>query len=53
MFYVAKKYLLEKDSPQAHCLPDKFEDLSDPLKVQIIKLGKLAFEGALKQEITF
>ena len=48
-----KKYLIEKDDPQADHLPDKFEELSDPLKVQLVKLGELAFEGALKQEIIF
>ena len=52
-FVLLKKYLIEKSDPQANHLPDKFEDLSGSLKEQLIKLGKLAFEGALKQEITF
>ena len=52
-FVLLKKYLFEKSDPQAEYLPTKFENLSDSLKKQLIKLGKLAFEGALKQEITF
>ena len=49
-----KKYLSEKGDPLlAEKLPDNFEDLPESLKEQLFNLGKLAFEGALKREITF
>ena len=49
-----KKYLSEKGDPLlAEKLPDNFKKLPESLKEQLFGLGKLAFEGALKQEITF
>ena len=48
-----RKYVSEKGDPLAEKLPDDFNDLPKSLKEQLFKLGKLAFEGALKQEITF
>ena len=48
-----RKYLSEKGDPLPEELPDNFKDLPESLKEQLFKLGKLAFEGALKREITF
>ena len=48
-----RKYLSEKGNPLAEKLPDNFRTLPESLKEQLFRLGKLAFEGALKQEITF
>ena len=48
-----RKYLIEKCDPLADNLPDDIEDLPKDIKQQLIKLGKLAFEGALEKEIVF
>ena len=48
-----RKYLIEKCDPLADKLPDNINDLPEDLKQQLVKLGKLAFDGALKKEIVF
>ena len=48
-----RKYLVETGSPLADKLNDNLLDLTEELKDQFKKLGKLAFEGAVKKDITF
>ena len=52
-FVLLRKYLDEKGDPLDEELSDNFTDLPKSLKEQLFKLGKLAFEGALKGEIAF
>ena len=50
-----KKCLVEKRVPLADqiSIHSKLEDIPQIIKDQFIKLGKLAFDGALRQELTF
>ena len=48
-----RKYLIEKCDPLVDKLSDDIENLPEDLKEQLIKLGKVAFEGALEKEIVF
>ena len=48
-----KKYLTERGDPLVEKVHDTFQDLPETLKDQLKKLGKLAFEGAKRGEITF
>ena len=48
-----RKYLVEKRDLLADQLSDKLEDLPETISGQLLKLGELAFEGAMKQKITF
>ena len=50
-----RKYLTERGDPLVKEVHDTvtFKDLPENLKDQLIKLGKLAFEGAKRGEITF
>ena len=48
-----RKYLTEKCDPLIEQVHETFEDLPKTLKDQLIKLGRLAFEGAKREEITF
>ena len=48
-----RKYLVETGSPLADKIQDNFVDLPGDLKDQLMKLGKLAFEGAVRKIVTF
>jgi Ran GTPase-activating protein (RanGAP) involved in mRNA processing and transport len=48
-----RKYLTERCDPLVEEVHSTFKDLPETLKDQLIKLGKLAFEGAKREEITF
>ena len=54
-FVLLTKCLVEKNDPLADQVSkqSKLEDIPQIFKDQFIELGKLAFEGALRQEITF
>lgn len=47
------KYLAESNGPLAGQLLDDLDSVPSLLKTQLMKLGQLAYEGALKQEISF
>ena len=47
------KHLTERGDPLVEEVHDTFKDLPETLKDQLIKLGKLAFEGAQRGEIIF
>ena len=49
------RYLSATEDPLATKLPDKLEDLprdSDPYQ-QLVKVGKLAFDGTVREEVSF
>ena len=48
-----RKYLIENNDPLADHLQGRLEDIPNELREKVLKLGKLALEGALKQQITF
>ena len=48
-----RKYLVENSDPLAGKLKGKLKDIPTELRTQVLRLGKLAFEGALQQQITF
>ena len=48
-----RKHLVENNDPLAHHLRGRLEGVPDTLRKKVLKLGKLALEGALKQQITF
>ena len=48
-----RKYLGEMCLPLADKIPENFLDIKGDLKDQLMKLGKLAFEGAVSKDITF
>ena len=48
-----RKYLVENKDPLADHLQGRLQDIPDTLREKVLKLGKLALEGALKQLITF
>ena len=47
------KYLAESNGPLTDQLLDDLDHIPSSLKTQLLKLGQLACEGALKQEISF
>ena len=47
------KYLSESNGPLADHLLNDVDHVPTSLKTQLLKLGQLAYEGALKQEISF
>ena len=48
-----RKYLVENHDPLADHLQGRLENIPDALREKVLKLGKLALEGALRQQITF
>ena len=50
-----RRYLKEKDHPLATKLPDNLEDLprDGDLYQQLVKVGKLAFNGKLREQVIF
>ena len=48
-----RKYLLENHDTLADNLQGRLENIPDALREKVLKLGKLALEGALRQQITF
>ena len=48
-----RKYLVENRDPLADNLQGRLENIPDALREKVLKLGKLALEGALRQQITF
>ena len=53
-FVLLRKYFIEKGDPRlADQLHGNLKDIPLVVKSQFTELGKLAFEGALKEEITF
>ena len=52
-FVLLRKYLSEICLPLADNIPENFLDIKGDLKDQLMKLGKLAFEGAVSKDITF
>ena len=48
-----RKYLIENKDPLAGHLQGRLKDIPDTLREKVLKLGKLALEGALQQQITF
>ena len=47
------RHLSAVGDPQARKLPDKLEDLPSDLYQQLVKIGKLAFEGRLQEKVIF
>ena len=52
-FVLLNKYLDENHDPLAHHVQGRLEEVPGTLRGKILKLGKLALEGALRQQITF
>ena len=48
-----RKYLVENSDLLADKLKGKVKDIPTELRTQVLKLGKLALEGALQQQIAF
>ena len=51
--YLLRRYLKKKQDPLANKLPDNLEDLphDSDLYKQLVKVGRLAFNGTLKKEL--
>ena len=52
-FVLLRKYLFENSDQLADQLKGRLEDIPTELRDKVSKLGKLALEGALQQQITF
>ena len=47
------RHLKAVEDPMADNLPDQLKDIPEPLHTQLVCLGKLAFEGRVKEQIIF
>ena len=55
VFWLMSRHLAKENHPLARHLPDKLEELRDETDIyqQLVKIGKLAFEGLQREQIIF